>query len=400
MDEFRKEVSRITQEELLKEPAYYSWICACTGLKKAQDVQSLFFLTMYFVSLFVLWNWDHYFGATSTLSPSYLTVFVFNVYLSFIGATITHNTMHTSMFRSAFKNRIIQMLLSLTYGHPVSSYVPGHNLSHHKYTQSNQDIMNTYLVTSPYHALNFLFFQQQVVLNAIKSDIRYVLFQKEMGRFYFVTQVLKEFAVILGVQIVLLYIDPWKFLLFFYVPHLFGQWAIVTMNLLQHDGCDEFLRGDKYINFNTARNFTDPLLNFVVMNNGYHTIHHLVPTSHWSVNPTLHQKLIVGKVDPRLDWTSKLKYIAVSYFLNSNPWNSDPVRRDFKGDVVNMNRKLDETKLSSPDYRYEEWMSFPADFDRSKIQTEKVALLSAFFLMFFKFMLSPVYCIDPKLKLI
>jgi hypothetical protein len=320
--------------------------------------------------------------------------------MSFVGAGITHNTIHTSMFRSSFMNRIIQILLSLTYGHPVSTYVPGHNLSHHKYTQSNQDIMNTYLVTSKYHALNFLFFQQQVVVNAVSSDIRYVLFQREMGRFYYVTQVLKEFAVLVGVQIVLVYLNPWKFFMYFYVPHLFGQWAIVTMNLLQHDGCGEFVRGEKYINFNTARNFTDPLLNFVLMNNGYHTIHHLVPTSHWSINPTLHEKLIVGNIDPRLDWSSKLHYIVVTYFLNSNPFNKDPVRRDYEGVMVDMTRgKCDPAKLSSPEYHYEEWMSFPEDFDRSRIPTGKVALLGTFFLIFFKFVLSPVYCLDPKLKL-
>lgn len=401
MEQFRAEVARITQEELLKEPAYYAWICSVTGLKKAQDLQTLFFLSMYFITMAVLWNWNVIFGAKySTFSPIYISVFLFNVYCSFIGACITHNTIHTSLFRSSFKNRVIQCILSLTYGHPVSTYVPGHNLSHHKYTQSTQDIMNTYLVTSKYQLLNFLFFQQQVVLNAIKSDIRYVLFQKEMGRFYYVIQTAKEFLVLVAVQIVLLCIDPWKFFLFFYIPHLFGQWGIVTMNFLQHEGCLEFSRGDKYVNFNTARNFTDPVLNFFVMNNGYHTIHHLVPTSHWSVNPVLHEQLIVGNIDPRLNWSSKLKYILVSYFLTSNPWNKDPARRDFKGDVVDMSRgKVDPSKLSAPDYKYEEWMNFPPDFDSSKIPTGKIELLAAVFLVFFKVFVSPLYCFDPKLKL-
>jgi hypothetical protein len=213
--------------------------------------------------------------------------------------------------------------------------------------------------------------------------------------------VLKEFSVLLAVQIVLFYISPWKFFLFFYVPHLFGQWAIVTMNLLQHDGCAEFVRGEKYINFNTARNFTDPLMNFVVMNNGYHTIHHLVPTSHWSTNVALHQKLIVGNIDPRLDWSSKIKYIVDTYFLSSNPWNQDPARRDYTGSIVDMSKgRCDEAKLVAPGYRYEEWMTFPAGFDRTQIPTDKSALLGTFFLMFAKYLLSPVYCIDPKLKLL
>ena len=409
MESFRKEVARITQEELLKEPSYYAWICSVTGLKKAQDMQTLFFLAMYFISMAVLWNWNVLFGdddtssSSSTLSPSlYLSVLIFNVYCSFIGACITHNTIHTSMFRSSVKNRIIQCLLSLTYGHPVSTYVPGHNLSHHKYTQSKRDIMNTYLVKSKYQILNFMFFQQQVVLNAIKSDIRYVILQKEIGRYYYVTQVAKEFLVLIAVQIVLLYINPWKFVLFFYIPHLFGQWGIVTMNYLQHEGCAEFIRGEKHINFNTARNFTDSMLNLVVMNNGYHTIHHLVPTSHWSLNRVLHEQLIVPRIDPRLNWASKLKYIFVSYFLIANPWNTDPIRRDYKGDPVDMDQggALDPSLCPAPDYQYEEWMSFPPDVVRSQIPTGKMELLSAIFLIFFKLAVSPMYCLDPKLKLI
>lgn len=401
MDEFRKEVARITQEELLKEPRYYSWICWCTGLKKAQDMQSLFFLSLYFVTGFVLWNWNAILEDSSSFPPLYMAVFFCNVYMSFVGAGITHNTIHTSMFRSSFKNRIVQILLSLTYGHPVSTYVPGHNLSHHKYTQTTRDIMNTYIVTSKYHALNFLFFQQQVVVNAVSSDIRYVLFQKEMGRFHYVLQVLKEFLVLLSVQIVLICIDPWKFFMFFYVPHLFGQWAIVTINLLQHDGCDEFVRGEENVNFNTARNFKDPWMNFVLMNNGYHTIHHLVPTSHWSINPILHEKLIVGNIDPRLDWNSKFAYIVSAYFLNSNPWNTDPVRRSYDGKVIDLSKgKVSESNISAPGYKYEEWMTLPPDWDPSTIPTGKVALLGTFFLLVFKYALSPLYCFDPNIKLL
>lgn len=29
-----------------------------------------------------------------------------------------------------------------------------------------------------------------------------------------------------------------KFLLYVWLPHFFAQWGIVSMNMLQHDGCD------------------------------------------------------------------------------------------------------------------------------------------------------------------
>jgi hypothetical protein len=91
----------------------------------------------------------------------------------------------------------------------------------------------------------------------------------------------------------------------------------------------------------------------------------------------------------------------VAYFQHANPWNSDPVRRDFKGDAVDMScGEVDPTKLSSPDYRYEEWMSFPPDFDRSRVPTGMVDMFVTLAVLMFKVLVSPVYCLDPKLKLL
>lgn len=402
MDELRKQVAIITEEERLKEPQYYQWICAVTGLKKAQDMQTLFFLFLYFSTAYLSWNWESYVGSHSLFAyVPFLIVYAVNTYCSFVGATITHNTIHSTMFRNSFVNRCLQVVLTLTYGHPVSTYVPGHNLSHHKYTQSKKDIMNTYMVDSKSHMINFFFFQQTVVMTSVISDIRYILLQKEMGRYYYVSQAMREFGIMLIVMAVLFYLSPLKFFLFFYVPHLFGQWGIVTMNLLQHDGCDEFVPGEKEINFNTARNFLDPMLNFWVMNNGYHTIHHLVPTSHWSINKTLHERLIVGRIDPRLDWESKGAYVWHAYFMNGNPWNKNPLRCDYKGLVVDMSRGvLDPKKLAAPTYKYEEWLPFPKDFDRAVLPTSKSTLISAVLVLAFKVMISPIYTFNPKLKLI
>ena len=78
--------------------------------------------------------------------------------------------------------------------------------------------------------------------------------------------------VLLIVTITLITIDFRKFMLYFMVPHLFGQWGIVTMNLLQHDGCDTIAEGKMEGEFNHSRNFTGWLLNFLTMNNGYHTV--------------------------------------------------------------------------------------------------------------------------------
>lgn len=76
-------------------------------------------------------------------------------------------------------------------------------------------------------------------------------------------------------------IDFYKLLLYFQLPHFFAAWGIVTINVVQHDGCEiipegEPCSGPQVTEFNAARNLTGRAINFWTMNNGYHTAHHLV----------------------------------------------------------------------------------------------------------------------------
>ncbi len=70
-------------------------------------------------------------------------------------------------------NRVFQVVLTLTYGNPVSSYVPGHNLSHHKHTQSRRDVMRTTKTRHRWNLLNGLFFILHVAGPILKGDQRY-----------------------------------------------------------------------------------------------------------------------------------------------------------------------------------------------------------------------------------
>ena len=142
-------------------------IKCCTGLKNAADIRTLGFLFYYFASLALLWWWDNLvlncFGEAGWAAFAvYWGTWLSNAYFSFLGSVMTHNIMHSALFWKPWANKVTQLLLTLTYGHPVSSYVPGHNLSHHKYTQSKRDVMSSYLVKSKYHAINFLNFQPSV----------------------------------------------------------------------------------------------------------------------------------------------------------------------------------------------------------------------------------------------
>jgi fatty acid desaturase len=106
-------------------------------LRYRADIKTLVFVAIYFGLVALQW----------ILAPTDLAVaiplLVLTCWFSFFGAVATHNTVHAPVFHPRWANRLFQVALTLTYGHPVSAYVPGHNLSHHKYTQSRKDVMRT-----------------------------------------------------------------------------------------------------------------------------------------------------------------------------------------------------------------------------------------------------------------
>ncbi|TPV97309.1 MAG: fatty acid desaturase [Myxococcales bacterium FL481] len=228
---------------------------------------------------------------------------------AFTGAVQTHNAVHSPIFRARWLNKLYQVGLTLTYGHPVSSYVPGHNLSHHKHTQTGRDIMRTSKASFRWHLLNLFGFFFRIAPATTRADIQYIAATRHQHPRWF-RQLLFEAGVLVLVTGVLLYLDWVRAVLFWVVPHLYAQWGIVTMNLLQHDGCDQDHA------YNHSRNFVSPLLNWWTMNNGYHGIHHERPGTHWSRLPELHARLYQPHVHPALDEPSMIAYVWRTFVLN------------------------------------------------------------------------------------
>lgn len=307
-------------------------------LRNHRDLRTLFQTTMYFVLTWVLWTKDEAMHPALVFGLWWLVT-----WYAFVGATITHNTMHCKVFRQYLPNKLFQVALTLTYGHPVSTYVPGHNLSHHQFTQHKKDIMRTSKVRYKWHLLNLMTFQPKVAGHVARSDLRYLRLQVALGNGFW-KQALREFAVLILVQVVLAVLDWRRFLLYFYIPHVVAQWGIVTINVLQHDGCDT--PDERQTTPNSARNFTGWLLNWMTMNNGYHCVHHLHPTTHWSKYPELHAKEIKPNAHPNLDQES-----IIGYTWRTFVW---PGRREtYDGKPVEL---LEEC----PDA---DWIDYPAGFD-------------------------------------
>lgn len=310
-------------------------------LKNKNDYRTLLWVYIYFVITINSWIWFNYFSFYIKL----LSIFLLS-YFSFACSTIVHNTIHHSVFKNNTHNKIFEILLSLSYGHPVLSFVPGHNKSHHLYTQSRKDFMRTSKLRYKWNLLNFILFQPTVAPKILSNDIMYIMSQKETSFYY---NAIDQFKIIIFTNLFLLYLNPCKFLLLFYIPHLFAQWFIVSINMIQHDGCDivnnNNIKGPitPLANINTARNLTGSIINYLTFNNGYHMMHHLKPALHWSELPKYHDIFVKPFNHPNLNQPNMLTYIWSSFIYPGE-------RIDYLGNpiIYNANNADDADNADEP----------------------------------------------------
>ena len=134
-----------------------------TLLRYSEDRRTLAFVGMHFVIVAALWilnpsGWLALIGALALAVSSYQC------------AVITHNVVHCPVFKQRRLNRLFQVVLTHTYGHPVSTFVPGHNLSHHRHVETSRDVMRTTKVRFRWNLLNMLAFYPTVAPAILKND--------------------------------------------------------------------------------------------------------------------------------------------------------------------------------------------------------------------------------------
>lgn len=285
------------------------------------DIRTLFFVTLYFIFAIIPW-----FYWQELQTHQIILLVLCNCFLSFICAVIIHNTIHKPIFKSTFLNRIMQIILSLTYGHSTSAYVPGHNFSHHKYTQKPKDAIRTTKLNFHWNILNQLLFFPTLSGDILKGELRFANKMRKENKRWF-RQYLLEMILVISVKIAAFVIN-WKCaLLFMILPHYFSAWGIVGTNYFQHDGCDE----DS--DYNHSRNFTNPMLNWFLFNNGFHTAHHARPSLHWSLLPTYHSEKIRPFIHPNLDLDSLASYLWKTHIFPAK-------RLDYLGNEIHISQKV------------------------------------------------------------
>ena len=237
-------------------------------------------------------------------------------------ATIIHNTIHVPIFRSMAWNKAFQLLLSAVKGNPVSGYVPGHNLSHHKHMQTEFDASRTTRARFKWNLLNQSLFFFLCMFDIMKSEKAFVKRMKDVKPGW--AKQYKHEAMLVGaIKITALIIDWQRMLFLIFLPNMYSLWGIFGTNYWQHDGCDETHP------YNHSRSFTGKLFNLFTFNNGYHGIHHMYMGVHWSLYPEYHERLVKPHVHPNLDQKSLFLYLWKSCI-----WPGK--RLDYLGNPVNL----------------------------------------------------------------
>lgn len=254
---------------------------------------------------------------------------------SFLNTVVIHNHLHQGIFHSRRLNMIWRCVLSFGALYPASANIPSHNLVHHHFDDDGQpDWAAPEHVGFRWNLLNLIHFPNVAGPNTFGGVTRWAALS---GKREFVRQYRIENVFAFGLTGALLLYDFWTALFFIVIPQLYGARCILRINLIQHDGCDTTS------DWNHSRNFVGRAFNWIMCNNGYHTIHHNRAGLHWSELARAHQREVVPRIDPSLDEPSMVFYLLRTYLFT--PSRPGPL------DVAAAERRAAEADLASREVR-------------------------------------------------
>lgn len=229
--------------------------------------------------------------------------------LAVVALVVKHNHMHSPTFRRAAWNNGFELWLSVLTAHPCSGIITSHNELHHGKNNTDADFVRCSLVRYRWNLLNFVafFFASVTAMYSDKpADLDH--WREQQPRLY--RQAIAERLITYGF-IGLLFLLDWRSTLKYCIgPWFFGQWFLVTINLLQHQDCEFDSR------INHSRNITGRAANWLLLNNGYHTAHHMFPSAHWSKLRIIHERVVAPRLRPDLNERSMFLCIWRRFFLS------------------------------------------------------------------------------------
>ena len=266
-------------------------------LKDIADVKSLIYIFITTALFITQWIW-------LGVNPFIYTWYLF---MAVAVAVMTHNHNHLPMWRSKVLNVLTDWWLTVFYGFPIFAWIPTHNKNHHRFNNCEGDDSITYRVSEKNNFLTLVSYPTISGYYQQKAIVRYLKEMKANNREKFWICISQYVVLILWIAAAII-IDWEKALLFVFIPQQVSLFSVLIFNYVQH------VHANEESEWNHSRNFTG-FLNFLLFNNGYHTIHHHKAGLHWNKVPEAHKE-IVHNIDPILLERSFWWYIVKSYFLS------------------------------------------------------------------------------------
>ena len=268
-------------------------------LRYRRDLQTIAYMVITTGLLVVQWGREEW-------SP---LLWGLSLWMALTVAVMTHNHNHVRTWTVGWMNRLHDWWLTVFYGFPVFAWIPTHNKNHHRYNNTAGDVTIWYRYTERNNAATLLtypavssWFQQRPIAQYLSHLKR--TNPRELA------WCLSQYAV-LGMWIGgALLLDWRKALLYVVAPQQFALFSILAVNYIQH------VHADEESEWNHSRNFVGGIANFLLLNNGFHTVHHEWPGLHWSQVQAKHRE-IEHHIDPALNEPNILWALFRIYVLGA-----------------------------------------------------------------------------------
>jgi beta-carotene hydroxylase len=236
------------------------------------------------------------------------------MYLAYSAGVVAHNHNHSRVFAGRGANAFLSAWVSFFYGHPVFAWIPTHNRNHHRYVNRPGDATITSRhgsANTAWAAFSFFFASSAAQGPLIADFLAHA--RRHAPATY--ARYLSQYAVVIGGHVgalalaLALHGSARGALVYgsaLGIPALFALWGLMFTNYVQHVECDAESK------WNHSRNFASPWMNYLLFDNGFHTVHHQRPGLHWSRLPAEHAR-VAHRIDPRLNESSIFAYCFKTY---------------------------------------------------------------------------------------
>ena len=265
-------------------------------LKYNADLKTLLYIaittTLFGLQLYYGFNW---------------VVYIIYLHFAVSVSVITHNHNHINIWTKKWLNILTDWWLTVFYGMPIFAWIPTHNRNHHRYNNKEGDTTRTYRHSENNDFVSMIQYPSISGYNQMREGvIPYMKELKEKNISQYRQNLAQLFVLILWIAA--FFIWNWKkALLYVLIPQQTSQFMVILFNYVQH------VHADEESEYNHSRNFMG--VNFFLFNNGYHTIHHMRASMHWSETPEAHKK-IEHLISPDLIESSFWGYLGRTYILS------------------------------------------------------------------------------------